>query len=151
MEKPEQANFISRYIAVAASTISRLRCNPAGGEYEYRLVEQLALLASGRAVIDGSREVLPEHLGVVKHVTFSAAPFELRPILSALFDSPRDHNISTDEVETLCSCVKETALNRMRQLHSTGICKYIEGKAPNNPSTIALSGPFTTLATGGET
>src|SRR5262249_53014239 len=135
LEKPEKSELISRYIAVAARTISRLRRNPDGGEYEYRLVEQLALLASGRAVIDGSFEVLPAHLGVVKHVTFSAAPFELRSILSALFDAPRGHKISTDEVERFCSCVKETALNRMKQLNSSGICKYSEGKAPNKQST----------------
>jgi hypothetical protein len=150
LEKPLMPDFVSRYLAVAARTISRLRRTKDGGEYEFRLVEQLSLLASGRAVIAGDRKMTPVHLEVIKHVTFSAASYELRPILSALFDSHKGHQITVAEVETVCLCAKETALNRMKQLKSIGICKYTEGKAPKKPSTIELVEPFALLATGGE-
>ncbi len=126
-------------IASAAWMIARLRAREQGQEeYEYRIVESLTLLAQGRAAIEGYSKVLPKHLAIIRHIAVSSARPNLRPLIAALL---RDDEGSLDvgEVGELSDCNRDTALERMKRLANTRVCRFHPGSAPKNPSRIELA------------
>ena len=133
--EPKEANVI----ASSAWMIARLRAQIQGREeYEYRIVESLTLLAQGRAAIEGSSVVLPEHLLIIRHIAMSSARPELRPLIAALLREDSG-TLDVRQVEGLLGCSRDTALVRMEALAGTRVCRFHKGSAPNKPSRIELA------------
>lgn len=123
-------------IASAAWMIARLRARePGAEEYEYRLVENLTLLAQGRAAAEGFSKVLSEHLAVIRHVAISSARPELRPLIAGLLLDSQG-TLDVGEVEELSDCSRATALKRMQALAKTRVCRFRPGSAPKTASMI---------------
>ncbi len=128
---PKEASFI----ASAAWAIARLRAREQGQEeYEYRLVENLTLLAQGRAAIEGYSVVLPEHLAALSHIVVSSARRELRPLVAGLLQD--EGTLDVGEVEELFDCSRVTALKKTKALAATGVCRFKKGNPPNTTSEI---------------
>ena len=116
--------------------IARLRAREQGAEeYEYRLVENLTLLAQGRAAIEGFSKILPEHLAVIRHIAMSSAKLELRPLIAGLLQDEQG-TLRVGEVEELSGCSHATALKRMEALAKTRVCRFHPGSAPKKASAI---------------
>ena len=136
-------------IASAAWMIARLRAQkPGQEEYEYRIVESLTLLAQGRAAIEGSSVVRPEHLQIIRHIAMSSARPELRPVIAALLQDDSGA-LDVGEVKELSDCSRDTALERMKALARTRVCRFHKGRAPKKPSRVQLAPETTSLITGG--
>lgn len=139
LERPIIELKEAELIASAAWMIARLRAQKQGQEeYEYRIVESLTLLVQGRAAIEGSSVVLPEHLRIIHHIAMSSTRPELRPLIASLL---RDDEVTMDanQVEELLGCSRDTALARMELLANTRVCRFHKGSAPKNPSRIELA------------
>ncbi|MCZ6876692.1 MAG: hypothetical protein O7G29_00965 [Acidobacteria bacterium] len=139
LQRPTLEQKEASVIASAAWMIARLRAREQGkAEYEYRIVENLTLLAQGRAAIEGSSVVLPEHLAIIRHIAMSSARPELRPLIAALLrDDEGTMDVGT--VERLLGCSRDTALKRMRTLAETRVCRFQQGSPPKTPSLIEVA------------
>ena len=139
MDRPQIKQEEAKYLVLAARIIARLRARSEGGEeYEYRLVEWLSQLVSARALVEGGTTVTREHLKIIQHIVLSSARWKLRPLLTALVKSPTG-KLTAPEVQEHLRCVRDTALERMRELAERGICRFVEGKPPGKPSYIELT------------
>ena len=145
LERPVLRRKEAEVIASAAWMIARLRAQIQGREeYEYRIVESLTLLAQGRAAIEGSSVVLPEHLLIIRHIAMSSTRPELRPLIAALLRDEQG-TMDANQVEGLLGCSRDTALDRMELLAHTRVCRFHKGSAPKNPSRIELAPEATAL------
>ena len=75
-----------------------------------------------------------EHLRIIQHIVISAARPQLRPLLAKLLVSSRALDVT--EVEAHLRCCRDTALDRMRALAGTGVCRFEQGKPPNQSSYV---------------
>ncbi len=148
LEWPTLEETEAEVIASAAWMIAKLRAKKQGQEeYEYRIVESLSLLTRGRAAIEGSSLVLPEHLQIIHHIVMSSARPELRPLIAGLLqDSPGALDVG--QVEELLGCNRDTALKRMNALAGTQVCTFHKGSAPKKPSCLILAPKAIRLMTG---
>ena len=139
LSRPSLSPKEATVIASAAWTIARLRAKEQGQEeYEYRIVENLTLLAQGRAAIEGYSEVLPDHLAALSHIVMSSAKQALRPLISGLLQDDTG-TLDVGEVEELLGCSRVTALKRMEALAKTRVCRFHPGSAPKTASMIKLA------------
>ena len=128
--------------------IARLRAQKQGQEeYEYRIVESLTFLTQGRAAIEGSSVVLPEHLQIIRHIAMSSARPELRPLIAGLLRGGSG-TLDVGQVEELSDCNRDTALKRMNMLARTRVCTFHQGSAPKKQSWLQLAPKAIRLMTG---
>ncbi len=124
----------AQMIAAAAWMIARLRAQKdTPTEYEYRIVESLTILACGRAAIEGYAVVLPKHLEIIRHIAISSARPRLRPLVYGLLS---EGTVNVNQVQELFGCKKDSALDKMKDLAKTKICKFVKGTAPNTLSSL---------------
>lgn len=122
----------AKVISSAAWMIARLRAQSEDSvEYEYRVAESLGVLVRGRAAIEGYPVVRPKHLEIIRHIAISAARHRLRPLVKVL----RPGVMDVKEVQERLKCSRDTALEKMKALAKTGICKYHKG-GERKPSKI---------------
>lgn len=147
LEQPTLELKEAEVIASAAWMIARLRAQKQGQEeYEYRIVESLTFLTQGRAAIEGSSVVLPEHLQIIRHIAMSSARPGLRPLIAALLNG--SGTLDVGQVEGLLDCSRDTALKRMKMLAGTRVCTFHQGGPPRKPSWLQLATEATALMTG---
>jgi hypothetical protein len=127
---------IIHYAQLIAAGRVEVNIAPNGGEVEagtpegaYRVVLLLQTLARGLALVERHSEVTKDDLDVIRHVALSSIPTRRRELLRALLAA--GGTMDAGQVESALDCSRPTALDRMKELGTTGICKF----TPGNPKT----------------
>jgi hypothetical protein len=116
-----------------------------GGEVEtgaaegaHRVILLLQTLVRGLALVERRTEVTRDDLSVIRHIAFSTIPTRRRELLRALLAAGGTMN--TGQVALALGVSRPTALNRMKELAATGICKMPDGNSSTStPAVITLN------------
>ncbi len=111
-------------------------------EGPYKLVNYFKDLARAHALIHGRTEVSGDDLAIIRSLASGSIPHHLRPILRKLETSPE---ISSADVERLCSVTRPTARNYLRQLALTSIGELLDSAEESIPLKLRLSPNFSWL------
>jgi hypothetical protein len=109
----------------------------ASPEGPHRVLLLLQTVVRGLALLEGRSTATSDDLEVVRHIAFSSLPRFRRELLRVVI-AAGGHLHSTCVANTL-DVSKPTALDRMRELAATGVCKFVDGNSStSNPAQITL-------------